>query len=83
MSTTRLSSKGQVILPKAIREARGWRPGLELSVEERPEGVLLKPTAVFAPTMIEDVRGCIGYKGPRRSIEEMDAAVLEEAKRHA
>ena len=82
MNTTRLSSKGQVILPKALRDARGWRPGVEFEIEEVAEGLLLKPLSPFPRTTIEDVRGCISYSGPRLSIEEMDQAVLEEAKRH-
>jgi AbrB family looped-hinge helix DNA binding protein len=37
---TKVSTKGQVILPKAIRDRRGWTAGAELLVEDRPEGVL-------------------------------------------
>ncbi|PZN73131.1 MAG: hypothetical protein DM484_23225 [Candidatus Methylumidiphilus alinenensis] len=29
METTRLSSKGQVILPKSVRDAHHWSPGSE------------------------------------------------------
>ena len=31
---TRVSTKGQVILPKAIRDKRKWTAGTELTVEE-------------------------------------------------
>lgn len=82
MRTTRLSNRGRITLPKTLCEARGWWPGLEFEVEDRPEGVLLKPVSPFPRTTIDDVLGCLGYRGPRRSIEEMDAGVLEEAKRH-
>lgn len=75
MSTTRLSSKGQVILPKSIRDARGWRPGLEFLVEEREDDILLRPMAEVPATSVSDLLGCLGYRGPRRSIEEMDASV--------
>ena len=40
-----LSSKGRVIIPKAVREARRWNPGTRLTVQETREGVLLKPAA--------------------------------------
>ena len=36
--TTTVSTKGQVILPKAIREARHWPAGTELVVEDTPRG---------------------------------------------
>jgi AbrB family looped-hinge helix DNA binding protein len=31
--TTRLSSKGQVVIPAPVRRALGWRPGEYLTVE--------------------------------------------------
>jgi AbrB family looped-hinge helix DNA binding protein len=75
METTRLSSKGQVILPKSIRAAHQWEPGVEFAVEDRPEGVLLRPIEPFEPTRLEDVVGCTGYRGPARTVEEMEAAI--------
>jgi hypothetical protein len=39
--------------------------------------------ATVASTRIEDVVGCLGYRGPVKTIEEMDVAVMAEAKRHA
>jgi hypothetical protein len=50
-------------------------------VEETPEGVLLKPAPLFPPTRPEDVYGILKYSGPPKTIEEMDAGVMEEAKR--
>ena len=75
MDTTKLSSKGQVILPKHIRTAHKWQPGVEFSVEDTQEGVLLRPLKLFKPTRLEDVIGCAGYTGPAKTIEEMDAAI--------
>ena len=82
-STTVLSTKGQVILPKAIRDQRRWAPGTKLTVEVTPDGVLLKASPIFPPTRIEDVSGSLRYDGPTISLEEMDVAVMEEAKRRA
>jgi AbrB family looped-hinge helix DNA binding protein len=80
MERTRLSSKGQVILPKSVREARGWPPGTEFSVEVVDDGVLLRPLRPFAATRLEDVFGCLRYDGPPRTVEEMTLAIAEEAR---
>lgn len=81
MATTRLSSKGQVVLPSSVRSARRWKPGLELAVENRPEGVLLRPLKPFLQSRLEDVIGSSGYKGPRRTLREMENAILREARK--
>ncbi|MFC5384517.1 AbrB/MazE/SpoVT family DNA-binding domain-containing protein [Aquamicrobium segne] len=79
--TTTVSTKGQVILPSAIRQRREWGAGTRLVVEETPEGVLLKPVPAFAETRPEDVFGMLAWKGKPKTLEEMDAGVLAEAKR--
>lgn len=79
--TTTVSTKGQVILPSAIRQRREWRAGTRLVVEETPEGVLLKPAPAFAATRPEDVFASLPHAGKSKTLEEMDAGVLAEAKR--
>lgn len=76
---TRLSTKGQVILPKRIRDLRNWTAGMDLLVEDTPAGVLITP----APKTVsmDEIFGCLKYDGPRRTIAEMDQAVLDEAAR--
>jgi AbrB family looped-hinge helix DNA binding protein len=81
MAKTRLSSKGQVIIPKAVRDRHGWQPGVELEVEDRGDAVVLRPAKPFAETTFDAVRGCLKYDGPPRTIEEMDEAVAREARR--
>jgi AbrB family looped-hinge helix DNA binding protein len=78
-SSTRLSAKGQVVIPKAIRDASGWHSGLELVVETTEDGVVLRPRALTRARAAEELLGCTGYRGPRRSLAEMDAAVRREA----
>ena len=81
MNTTKLSSKGQIVLPSAIRRARKWKPGTELAVENRPEGVLLRPLKPFAEAKLADVIGATAYSGPRRTLREMKEAILREARK--
>jgi len=79
---TRLSSKGQIVLPRPVRDAHRWAPGTVFTVEDMADGVLLRPAKPFPPTQIDDVFGCANYHGPAKTLEEMDAAVMAEAKRH-
>lgn len=75
METTRLSSKGQVILPKSVRDGRGWRPGTEFAVEEVRGGVLLRPLRPFKQTTVDEVFGCLKYKGRPKTLPQMKKAV--------
>jgi AbrB family looped-hinge helix DNA binding protein len=79
--TTRVSAKGQVILPKAIRQQRRWEPGTRLMVEDTPDGVLLKAAPLFAPTRPEDVYGFLPPMGAQKTLEEMEAGIVAEAQR--
>jgi AbrB family looped-hinge helix DNA binding protein len=81
MATTRLSSKGQVDIPKAVRDRHGWQPGAELEIEDRGDAVVLRPAKPFPATTIEQVYGCLKYDGPPVTLEEMDQAVEREARR--
>lgn len=80
METTRLSTKGQVIIPKSFRDAKGWRPGMDFAVEEVGDSLLLRPLHGFPCTTMREVLGCLDYRGPVRSLEEMDGAVAEAAR---
>ena len=80
VDTTRLSSKGQLVLPKAIRDADDWAEGTEFIVERVPEGVLLRPLRPLPVTRLEDVIGCAGYRGRARSVAEMERAIAEGVK---
>ncbi|HEY8441431.1 MAG TPA: AbrB family transcriptional regulator [Xanthobacteraceae bacterium] len=79
--TTTVSTKGQVILPKPIRQRRRWKPGTRLVVEDTKEGVLLKQAPLLAPTRAKDVFGCLGHAGPPKSLEQMQAGIAQEARR--
>jgi len=81
METTRLSSKGQVIIPKSVRESHHWRPGTEFVVEDTPAGIILKPRKFFPPTRLEDGIGCTGYSGPPKTVEEMEEGVLADLRK--
>ncbi|HRG15942.1 MAG TPA: AbrB/MazE/SpoVT family DNA-binding domain-containing protein [Pseudomonadota bacterium] len=81
METTKLSSKGQVIIPKAFRSVHRWETGLELMVIDTGDGLLLKPKAPFAPSELGDVFGMFKNKVAAKSDEEIAAALAADARR--
>lgn len=80
-TTTIVSTKGQVILPKAIRDERHWAAGTRLTVEQTPEGVLLKSAPAIPQTKPEQVFGMLAHSGPPLTLADMDAAITVEARR--
>ena len=81
METTRLSTKGQIILPKSIRVSRDWRPGTAFTIEETSDGVLLLPAARFPFAGLEEVAGCLRSKRKSKTPGQMRAAVGREVLR--
>jgi AbrB family looped-hinge helix DNA binding protein len=78
VETTRLSSKGQIILPKSVREAHHWRAGTEFLVENAEEGVLLRPVKPLSPSRLDEVAGRLATPRPAATIAEMEAAIDAE-----
>ncbi|MDO9490357.1 MAG: AbrB/MazE/SpoVT family DNA-binding domain-containing protein [Sphingomonadaceae bacterium] len=79
---TRLSAKGQIVIPKDVRDSKRWTAGTAFEVIERPDGVLLRPLVRGGTRRIDDVldelQARLAYRGPRgdeagwqRSLEEM------------
>lgn len=78
--TTRLSTKGQLIIPKEIRDRHGWDAGAELEIEDRGDHVVVRRVESLPETTLEDLIGCTGYQGPSHTLEEMDEAIVELAR---
>lgn len=81
--TTTVSTKGQVILPKAIRDQRHWDAGTRLVVENTEAGVLLTQAPLFPKTSHEQAFGMLAYQGPPKTLEDMEQGIMDEAKRRA
>jgi AbrB family looped-hinge helix DNA binding protein len=79
---TKLSTKGQVVLPKSLRIKRRWKPGTEFLVQEHGDGVLLTPKSVVSSGTWSALFGCVPYRGARKTIQEMNQAVAAEARSH-
>jgi len=75
METTKLSSKGQVVIPKSLRSAHHWESGQELVVVDAGDGVLFKPKSPVTETSISEVAACLKFAGKSRSLDYMDSAI--------
>lgn len=80
METTKLSSKGQVVIPGPLRKSHHWEAGQELIVIDVGDGVLLKSAAAFEETQINNVASCLKFTGKARSLEDMELAILKGIK---
>ncbi len=76
--TTKLSTKGQIVLPKNIRASRTWGPGMEFTVEETNDGILLRPAGRFPVTEIDEVAGCLRSHAKAKTLAQMDEAISRE-----
>ena len=80
-ATTRLSSKGQVVIPARLRRALGWRPGEQLTVEVPAAGartlVLSRRASDEADAAV--ARGYAWFAQGRRDL----VAALHESRRRA
>jgi len=76
----RVSSKGQLVLPTEIRRRRGIESGSEVEIEEVPGGILLRLVRGPVATSLDDLLGCTGYAGPRKTLKDMEEAIREGAR---
>lgn len=81
METTRLSAKGQVVLPKRVRDAHGWAPGVEFIVESTEAGVLLRPRVAERKGSVKALAGLLRKPGRAPvTLESMDEAIEAEVR---
>ncbi len=82
METVKLSSKGQFVIPKSIRDRHHWDAGTEFLIIDRGTELVIKPSRIFPPTELESPDIPSVHGGKPLSLEEMDRAVMAEAGKH-
>jgi AbrB family looped-hinge helix DNA binding protein len=81
VSTLVVSSKGQVVLPAALRRRLGMGAGARLEVLEEPDGLKLRVVRSVATASMADLAGMAGMvkarpRGVARRLEDFDPASL-------
>lgn len=77
MATATLTSKGQLTLPKPVRDALGVGPGDRLDFVRLEDGAF---AIVPATHSIKSLKGVLGKPAKPVSLEEMGKAVLRGAR---
>lgn len=70
-ATTTLSSKGQVVIPKEIRDELHWDAGTQITLVSSASGVMLKRVPTKTGRKLADLIGLFKHAGPPLSIEEL------------
>lgn len=86
METSKVSSKWQVVIPRAVRKTERIRVGSEVTFERTAEGILLRPVGAGHRLTAEQGYGVIETR--RRPADDADireavraAAAAKESKR--
>jgi AbrB family looped-hinge helix DNA binding protein len=66
-----VTSKGQVTIPKRVRDALGITPGSKIEFDLEGGGARLKLVVARRRTNVEDGGSILNYAGPRISIADM------------
>lgn len=81
---TKVSPKGDVAIPKDVRDRLDWAPGTPLELVETAEGVSLRRPAEkspFPPKTLADLDALPGYDGPPQPIEAISRLSDEDIRR--
>lgn len=72
----RVTIKGQITLPKALRDAMHLKTGDKVLFELLEDGTyVIKPRT----TEVQSLKGCVNYQGTPKTLEDMNAAIEQEA----
>ena len=75
IATITLSSKGQIVIPKEIRDELHWEPGTELTLVFCASGITLKARPKKTGRNLADLIGMLKHDGPPVSTEELCKSV--------
>ena len=71
ITTVTLSSKGQVVIPKEVRDALQWAAGTQLTLSSGPAGVTLKAVRRKTGRHLGDLIGLLKHEGAPLSTQEL------------
>ena len=64
MSSVLISTKGQIVLPVAVRRALGLKPGMRVNVKVQGKKALLTPAPEKKTVNLQEIQALLNYDGP-------------------
>jgi AbrB family looped-hinge helix DNA binding protein len=71
VATLKLSSKGQIVIPKEIRDELHWQAGTQLTLISSVSGVTLKTASKKIGGNLGDLIGMLRHDGPPIPVEAL------------
>ena len=75
IATITLSRKGQVVIPKEIRDQLQWASGTKITMFSSAYGITLKAVPTKKGQKLEDLIGMLQHDGPPLSTNDLCAPV--------
>src|SRR4029450_9945457 len=73
-----VTSKGQVTIPKRIRDALGITPGSKVEFDVAGGGARLKLVKRHASSRIDEAAAILDYRGPRIGVDKMHGGLARK-----
>lgn len=77
MDTVTLSSKGQLVIPKTVRDHLGAKAGSVFAVRYADGEIHLKPVQARAPASVDDVAGILARPGRKPLSQAQTRAAIQ------
>ena len=74
-ATVKISSKGQIVIPKEVRDNLRWNTGAELLLVMTEQGVMLQTKIQSEKKPVKSLRGFLQHSGETVSTEQLCQAV--------
>ncbi len=71
MSAVLISTKGQIVLPIAVRRALGLKPGMRVNVKLDGRKAFITPSPAKKTTSLQEIQSLLQYDGPTIPISAM------------
>jgi antitoxin PrlF len=71
MGAVLVSTKGQIVLPAAVRKALGLKPGMRVDIRVEGKGARLTPAPVKHTARLAEIQAILKYSGPRVAVKDM------------
>lgn len=71
MSAVLISTKGQIVLPVAVRRALGLVPGMRVNVKISGKSAQITPAPAKKTASLEDIQMLLKYDGLKVAIKDM------------